>query len=251
MPRAARLFNATTTPSAAKGTKVSDVSVVQALNLAPTVREALQLIVRDHGTSLTRQANTEIFRAGDPAAGLHLVVSGVVRVVRQSGDRQTVVHEERAGGLLGVVAFFGDGTYPATAYANEASELILLPGAAVRDGMNSSPVLATWLLSWMAQRTREVIGRLDHVAHKTVRQRVAAHLMQRVRAWELANGTRRRGQPVVSLGMTQHALAAELGTLKPLVVRALAALRNDGVIESIGRGQYLVSDSLRLEREAH
>jgi DNA-binding transcriptional regulator LsrR (DeoR family) len=53
-----------------------------------------------------------------------------------------------------------------------------------------------------------------------------------------------------SLGMTQTALAEEIGTVREVVVRALRELRESGAIESVGDGKYRVSDLATLEQLA-
>jgi CRP/FNR family cyclic AMP-dependent transcriptional regulator len=101
--------------------------------------------------------------------------------------------------------------------------------------------LAEVLLRRLASRTREVIGRLDRLVHLTVARRLARHLVER------AEATRRRE---VSLGMTQVALAEELGTVKEIVVRELRALARRGLVAPLGRGRYLVADVDALRRFA-
>ena len=53
-----------------------------------------------------------------------------------------------------------------------------------------------------------------------------------------------------SLGMTQTALAEELGTVREVVVRALRELRLAGAIESAGDAKYRVANLALLERLA-
>ena len=53
-----------------------------------------------------------------------------------------------------------------------------------------------------------------------------------------------------SLGMTQSALAEELGTVREVVVRALRGIRKLGAIESDGGGKYRVADLATLNELA-
>ena len=63
-----------------------------------------------------------LFIAGEEARGLYVVVSGAVRAFRAGADgREQVIHTERAGAILADVPVFDDGTYPATAVADEDS----------------------------------------------------------------------------------------------------------------------------------
>jgi hypothetical protein len=51
---------------------------------------------------------------------------------------------------------------------------------------------------------------------------------------------------VITLGMTQTALAAELETVREVVVRALRILREAGLVEPAGRGQLRVTNRAEL-----
>jgi CRP-like cAMP-binding protein len=199
----------------------------------------LALAARD-GRRLALERGARLFVAGEAVRGLHVVVSGGVRVVRESVERAVVVHHEGPGGLLGEVALFTDGVYPGSAVATEPTALRLVPADAVRRALAAEPAIAELLLRRLARRAREVIERLDRVAHLTVVRRVALHLLARAAAAP-AHG-RAAGPPVVSLGMTQAALAEELGTVKPIVVRELGTLRRLGLVEAVGAGRYRVRD---------
>lgn len=193
------------------------------------------------GQRQSYRTGARLFTAGSRVSGLHLIVSGSVRILRGSDGRALVVHRESAGGLLGEVALFGSGNYPATAVAAEPTVVLLLPAKELRHEMRRSPALAEFFLARLARRAEGLIKRLDHQAHHTVVQRLAAQLLSR-RA-----GVR---TDVVSLGMTQVELAEELGTVKEVVVRALATLRRLRLIEAAGRGRYQVVDVVGLGKLA-
>ena len=188
------------------------------------------------GAPVEFAAGERLFMAGDPVAGLHLLLSGAVRIIREGEGRAVIVHRERAGGLLGEVALFSGGVYPASAIAAERTDALLLPAEALRRELRSSAELAELLLHRLAGRAREVITRLDRLAHQSVLRRLALHLTARSAA--------ARGTPngPFSLGMTQVELAEELGTVKEVVVRELRALRRLRLIEPAGRGLYTVID---------
>jgi CRP/FNR family transcriptional regulator len=181
-------------------------------------------------------AGERLFRAGDPVAGLHLLLSGAVRIIREGEGRAVIVHRERAGGLLGEVALFSGGVYPASAIAAERTHALLLPAEALGRELRSSAELAEVLLHRLAGRAREVITRLDRLAHQSVLRRLALHLTVR------SAGSRGTRNGPISLGMTQVELAEELGTVKEVVVRELRALRRLRLIEPAGRGLYTVVD---------
>jgi CRP-like cAMP-binding protein len=101
--------------------------------------------------------------------------------------------------------------------------------------LRTNPGLAEALLRRLASRTREIIVRLDSLAHQSVLRRLAGHIARRA-----AEPATREGP--ISLGMTQVALAEELGTVKEVIVRELRTLRRLRLIEPMGRGLYRVID---------
>jgi len=173
--------------------------------------------------------NATIFRAGTPAAGVHLVVQGTVRVVRAVDGRQHVVHSEGPGGTLGEVPVFTGGTYPATALAAEPVRCLLVPAPLLRRAVEGDPALAWFFLERLSLRVRDLVGRLDGMAAESVGTRLTRHLIERADA---------AGGGPFTLGETQAALAEELGTVREVVVRALGRLARDGIIRRVGRGRY-------------
>jgi CRP/FNR family transcriptional regulator len=176
-----------------------------------------------------------LFAAGDDVPGLHVILSGAVRIVREGEGRSVVVHREQDGGLLGEVALFSEGVYPASAFAVVRTRALLLPARALWRELRISPGLAEVLLRRLAGRTREIIARLDSLAHQSVLRRLARHLVRRATESAMHDGP-------ISLGMTQVGLAEELGTVKEVIVRELRTLRQLRLIEPTGRGLYRVVD---------
>ena len=59
-----------------------------------------------------------LFREGERADGMHIVLRGVVKVVRFAPDgREMVLHLVRKGNTIGEAAMFQKGTFPASAVA--------------------------------------------------------------------------------------------------------------------------------------
>jgi CRP-like cAMP-binding protein len=180
-----------------------------------------------------------IFRAGEAASGIYVVVDGRVRVVRDVGGRRHVVHEERAGGTLGEVPLFERGGYPATSIACEPTRCLFIDRDALAQAMRADPELAWRLLGRLASRVRTLVERLDRATARSVPQRLAAHLLERAA---------RQASDRVTLGGTQQAMAEELGTVREVVVRALRGLVASGAIRAVGGGRYEIVDAEALKR---
>src|SRR5258708_24543365 len=71
-----------------------------------------------------------LYREGDVASGLYIILAGKVRVSRDFKSRSQILHTEGAGGVLGEIPVFGGGTFPATAVATDATRCVYLPAGA-------------------------------------------------------------------------------------------------------------------------
>ena len=177
-------------------------------------------------------AGRALWRAGEPITCLAIILEGRVRVVREEAGRQHVVHTEGVGGTLGEVPLFAGGNAPATAIALVPTRCLLLPRAALEAAIAAEPSVAWILLARLATRVRVMIARLDSLAFNSVSARLAGFLLTRVT----------QDNRDVALGMTQTALAEELGTVREVVVRALRAFKSAGLIEQRGRATLTVTD---------
>lgn len=106
--------------------------------------------------------------------------------------------------------------------------------------MGRDPRLAWRMLETLGARVRELAGRLEGVVAGSVPARLADWVLRRARP----------GAPSFDLGMTQEALAAELGTVREVVARTLADLVRSGLLERAGRARYRVVDARGLRRLA-
>jgi CRP-like cAMP-binding protein len=86
-----------------------------------------------------------------------------------------------------------------------------------------------------------VLDRLDELTFYSVTARVAGYLCARADAAQ---------RDELDLGISQAALADRLGTAREVVVRALRALCEEGVVRRVGRSRFAVTDAQRLRELA-
>ena len=175
-----------------------------------------------------------------------------MRIVRVSGGRQTVIHSGEPGATLGEVPFFTGDCYPATAVAAEPTRCLFLTHQAVTEAMSADPRLALFFLRRLSLRVQSLVERVDQNTGRSVQTRLARFILERSQDALAAARSRSNvgNSPAFSLGMTQTALAEELGTVREVVVRALRELRKAGAIERSGDGKYRVADGAVLRQVA-
>jgi CRP/FNR family transcriptional regulator, dissimilatory nitrate respiration regulator len=172
-----------------------------------------------------------LYRAGDPANGLYLVLSGRVRVARETQARTELLHVEEAGGVLGEIPVFGGGEFPATATAATPTRCAHLPLDAVERLLREDAAFARFALRRLAVRARGLLRRIDELTATTVTARVAEYVLARAES---------AGASDFTLGMSQAELAAELGTAREVIVRSLGALVESGALARTGRSRFAV-----------
>jgi CRP/FNR family transcriptional regulator len=168
-----------------------------------------------------------LFVAGEEARGLYVVVSGAVRAFRAGADgREQVIHTERAGATLAEVPVFDNGTYPATAVADEDSVILFIAKEDVRKVCREQPGIALAALELLAGRLRRHAELVEALSLRAVGQRLARLLLKEARE----RGERSAGGTSFDIIATNGQIAARVGTVTEVVSRALARLHQDGLI---------------------
>jgi CRP/FNR family transcriptional regulator len=219
-----------------------DLATIASIALFRDLNADARRVLAERGMVRRYPRGALLWNVGDRPSGLHVLVAGEVRVVRIVGGRQHVLHTEQAGGTLGDVPLFDGSTVPATAIASSACVCAVFTRDALAGAIAKDARLAFVLLGRLASRLRHVIDRLDGASARTVTERLARYLVNRL--------PRDGRSTSVGLGGTQTAVAEELGTVREVLVRALRDLRESGVIAADGRGRIRVCDVAELRRLA-
>jgi CRP/FNR family transcriptional regulator len=171
-----------------------------------------------------------LFREGQPCRGLHLLVEGRVRIYRANGEGQEqVLRILGSGESLGDVSLFDEGPYLASARVMEPGRVLFLPFAEVHSLYRTHPATAHAVVKELGERVRALAALVDQLALHDVPTRVAAAVLRYAEeSGALAGGSEFR------VPRTQEELAAELGTTREGVARALRELRESGVVRQRG-----------------
>lgn len=220
--------------------------VLQRLPLFLRLSEEAQRAVASRAVIRTVPRDTVLFRKDEPCRGLHVVVSGTVRVYRSNRDgREQVIHTQGPGQALAEVPLFDEGPYPASARAMEESRILFLPLNEFQWLYRNHPEIADATIHELGRRLRRMVRLVEKISLKDVPARVAMTLLEYAeRAGRVADGAE------FELPRTQEQLAAELATTRESVARALSRLRKQGVIEQAG-ARIRIRDVARLEAVAH
>ena len=208
------------------------IPYVMALNAEDRHRLAASCTIRPV------QKGHKAFVEGDPPAGVFLILSGRMHLVRSSASgREQVLHEEGAGVTLGEVPVFDGGGYVGSAIAAEDAVLLFVPREPLLDCIGRNPASAAAVIRVLARRVRVFAALVEDLSLRDVTQRTARYLLRE---------SDRAGAASLVLPDTRDVLAAQIGTVREQVSRALSQFRRDGVIELRGRRLRIV-DPQRLK----
>lgn len=159
-----------------------------------------------------------LFFACDEALGLHIVVSGRMKVfvVSPGSGRELILTVDQPYNAVAELVALDGGTYPANAEALEQTELLELEQAAFQAVLRKRPDVALHLMRVLGRRLRRLVNLVEALSFQEVVHRLARYLVE-------------RGEPPYELD-TNAGIAAELGTVPELVSRNLSRLVVAGAV---------------------
>lgn len=180
-----------------------------------------------------------IFLEGDPCAGLCIVEKGRVKLFKVSQEgREQIVKLLGPGEFFNEVAVLDGGPNPVSAMAALESTLRVIGRDTMVDLLGRHPAIAVGVIENLAARARHLLSLVEDLSLRTVSSRLAKLLLTEAAADDEAP---RR--------MTQQEMAAQLGTVREMVSRALRSFEEEGLIR-FDRHRIVVLDVEGLERKA-
>ena len=184
-----------------------------------------------------------IFAEGDDGDALFAVVSGSVRVSRNSSDGKTVfLNLMEHGDIFGEISVLDGQARTATAEAGSDGRLIVITRAAFLELLERESRVALHLLKLFCSKLRWTTDVVHEATLLPVSQRIAKRLLSLARS----HG-RPRGDGF-ELQMSQSELANYLGISRQIVNQNLQKWREEGWIE-LSRSRIEIRDADAFERE--
>jgi CRP/FNR family cyclic AMP-dependent transcriptional regulator len=183
-------------------------------------------------------ARSIVLRAGAPADGLYILLSGRAQLVyEKSNGRQFIASVVRAHDFFGEVGLFEGGDSVASVLATEPCEILYIPRAVVIECLKSNSDAAMCMLS-------KVIKRLG-ASQRKLAQFALADVYERVGRVLLEHTPEQEGEVAVEIGSEQ--IAGLVGSSREMVSRVLKSMMQQGIARRRGR-KLMVLDrqALRL-----
>lgn len=207
------------------GMSLSDAQVLARCPLFAQLAEDEIRALAEVGYRRRLEASEALFFAGEEAQGMHVVVSGRVKVfvVSPASGREVVLAVEHPYNTVAELVALDGGPYPASAEAAEPSEVLVLDQEGFQSVLRQNPEVALHLMRMLGRRLRRLVGLVEAISFQEVVHRLARYLLTEAQA----------GVPFTL--DTNAAIAAQLGTVPELVSRNLSRLHAGEAIVMAGR----------------
>jgi len=217
-----------------------------------TISEALEHLPFSHGFSDKDRAEAIrhsrmkilepgewIFHEGDTCSFSAFVLSGTIRVYKQSesGREITLYYVEKGEScILTSSCILSSRTYPAEAVVESPTTSLLVPSMIFRYWMKSYDEVRTYIFDLLTSRFAEMTSLIEEVAFGRMDQRIARLLLEK------------SPDHSSEIHATHEELAADLGTAREVVSRILKDFERAGILE-LGRGTIsIINRSLLYKR---
>ncbi|MBF0561156.1 MAG: cyclic nucleotide-binding domain-containing protein [Alphaproteobacteria bacterium] len=167
--------------------------------------------------------NTLLFVQGDMANSFFVVLDGRVKLIKttESGT-ESIVEIFTPGQSFGEAAMFASRRFPLGAEVLADARLIQIPAEPFLAELARSPELSLKLLASLSRHYRRLMQHLSELKLNSPSQRLGSYLLSLTDATD--------GATVIHLPIDKGAVASHVGITPESLSRALARLRDNGVI---------------------
>lgn len=203
-------------------------------------------ILRERAQHLPVAAGAQLVRAGAELPGLLVVVSGQIKASRTNKDgKEHIFYVADQGGVLGFAGIAGRTKATCDIVARRDSEVVVVAFESVRKAIKSDGQFALLFADLLDQYAEYMRQKADDMSLLGSNTRLAKWLAE----WVEQNFPGRGSNFMAVLPFTQSEIAAQLGTVREVISRALGVLQKEGIINVSGK-RLRVLDRKRLNEYA-
>lgn len=202
--------------------------------------------INNHKTCIQYKKGQNIFYEGTRPTGLFCMNSGKVKVFKNNVQgKEYIIYIAKAGDFLGYRALLSEEFYQATATVLEDAKICFIPKESFFEVLQKNPTFMRKVVKAVCHEMGLLEGRLAELAHKSVRERLAANLLMLKETY----GMEGEGSTLIDLALSREDLASIVGTATETVIRLLSEFKTDGLITFEGK-KIRVLDPKKLARQA-
>jgi CRP/FNR family transcriptional regulator len=166
------------------------------------------------------RSGEELFRDGDPASNLFVVLDGRFKIFKVSKEgKEQILHFQKFGDLIAEAAIFDRERYPASCSAMTDSKVMGIPKERFVTLLSRDMNLVLGLLGAYSRRLRGFVSLIEDLSLNDVKKRVARFLLEHAERDHLG------------AAFPKKEVAALIGTTPESFSRALKAFKSVGWIQ--------------------
>ncbi|MCT8340628.1 response regulator [Flavobacteriaceae bacterium TK19130] len=182
----------------------------------------------DYGTVSTFEKGEAIYRKGQYATMVFLILKGVVKTHRMDDSgKELITHLYKADDFLGFTSLMESVPYPEAATAVEDTELAGVAITELRELLGKNKNVSLELMNVLTESLAEVQEQMLHMAYSSVRRKTAQTILQFA---EVLNR-----KPEDAIKISRYDLASVAGIATESLIRTLSNFKKKGLIEIEGR----------------
>jgi CRP-like cAMP-binding protein len=184
----------------------------------------------------------KIYDHGEPAASIHLVIDGIVKVSRMADNGHPVIVD-----IYRTDEFFGEGAFlnlphrTEQATALKSTKLMTWSTSEIEAIIMKHPRLAVALLPILVQRTTDYVRRIESFTVDNITCRLARALLY----FSERMGTPQDDGSTRMAPFTHETLAQYVGTSREMITGSMIQLRRKGYLQYSRKRLILYHDALR------
>jgi CRP-like cAMP-binding protein len=191
------------------------------------------------------QRGDYLWRAGDPAESLTIIIRGRVKIVRESDAGDVILEIFGEGEPVGAIAVYNYMPYPASAICLEPVTLLLLPRRDYFELLDRNPDFARAIIR---ELTKLVVG-LTRKLEDMRGQRVEVRIAQLFLILAERMGKESKQGIEIAIQLSRQEVADLVGTTVESAIRVLSRWGHDKIMIT-GEKRFLIPSRERLVRIA-
>ena len=183
-----------------------------------------------------------LWRAGDPAENLTVILRGRVKIIRHAEDRDIILELFGEGDPVGAIAVYNYIPYPASAVCLEPVSLLILPRREYFELLDRHPEFARGIIRELTRLTIALTRKLEEMSGQRVGVRIGQLFLT------LAERMGREGREGIEIPiqLSRQEIADLVGTTVETAIRVLSRWGREGVLVS-GEKRFLIPSRAKLQ----
>lgn len=201
----------------------------------------------DNKTSLIFKKGQSLFLQGSPPNGIFCIKSGLVKVTQMGSDgKESIVRLCKPGDTVGHRSLFSQQTYQSSATAIELTKICFFDKSFIKQIIAAEPSVAFNMINSLGKDLGEAEHKISSFSHKNVKQRLAELILSLSDSYGQEQDD---GRVKISVILKRDEMASMIGTASETLIRFLAELKKENIIEQEGKNIYIL-DHQKLQVSA-